>query len=151
MNFQQKRMKKSAWNAASRESLSVINHVNRARCSISQFRIRSHMVMPLISELYFDIHRCVYILYAAAAPYLKQRTYRQSGRLQPCTIDYLLTINWLVLIVAFASLQFRVIATSFRAIIKKSSRQFGRNNCLQSSVTQIESRSKSALRDVTEL
>lgn len=96
--------------------------------------------MPLISTWYIDIQAdiCGYIrvyvyIFYTGSHIFETKDERQSGWLQPCTIDYLLTINWLVLIFARASLfEPRVIATSFRAIIKKSSSQFGSNNHLQS-------------------
>lgn len=80
----------------------------------------------------YSIYIYIYSIYSGSHIF-ETKDERQSGRLQPCTIDYLLTINWLVLIFARASLfEPRVIATSFRAIIKKSSSQFGSNNHLQS-------------------
>lgn len=82
--------------------------------------------------IYIYVSMYIYIFYTGSHIF-ETKDERQSGWLQPCTIDYLLTINWLVLIFARASLlEPRVIATSFRAIIKKSSSQFGSNNHLQS-------------------
>lgn len=115
----------------------AINHANHARYKISQFGVEFRMVMPLISNWYIDIQADILYIYIysiySGSHIFETKDERQSGRLQPCTIDYLLTINWLVLIFARASLfEPRVIATSFRAIIKKSSSQFGSNNHLQS-------------------
>ena len=99
-----------------RESFDAINHANRgARCKISQFHVGFHMVMPLISSWYIDIHEdistrtYIHIFYIRnererererESSIFETKDERQSGWLQPCAIDYLLTINWLVLIFA---------------------------------------------------
>lgn len=119
----------------SRANYSAINHANRARCKISQFCVEFYMVMLLIYDSYIDIHngKRTYILYTRGhGSILETKDELQSGWLQPCTTDYLLTINWLVLIFAHAPLRTRVTATSFRAIIEKSSSQFRSNDHLQS-------------------
>lgn len=87
-----------------RESFDAINHANRSRCKISQLHVGFHMVMPLISNWYIDIHGDIFHMHSQRGSIFETKDEWQSGWFQPCAIHYLLTINWLVLIFAGASL-----------------------------------------------